>query len=165
VIVLAAVAAGTGTGALIDLRTRRIPNPLTIGIAALGLTLAAADLSGVTVASSLGGFLLGMLLMLPGHALGATGAGDVKLLAAVGAVLGAPLVVTAFLYTAIAGGVLAVAYALSRKRLGTTVRGTMSLMTAPGAARDRIQSAGLGNRFPYGPAIAIGSMTAAWLGR
>ncbi len=42
--------------------------------------------------------------MMPGHVLGATGAGDVKLMAAVGAIVGPAMVVTAFLFTAIAGG-------------------------------------------------------------
>ena len=51
--------------------------------------LAATGISGISLASSLLGFFLGFLLMLPGHVLGATGAGDVKLFAAAGAVLGA----------------------------------------------------------------------------
>ena len=45
--------------------------------------------------------------MMPGHVLGATGAGDVKFMAAVGAIVGPALVVSAFLFTAVAGGVLA----------------------------------------------------------
>ena len=50
--------------------------------------------------------------MLPGHALGATGAGDVKLMAAVGAIVGPGMVLRAFLFTAVAGGVLALAVAV-----------------------------------------------------
>src|SRR5207249_9339996 len=38
-IVLTTVAAGTGTGALIDLSTRRVPNPLTVALAAIGVSL------------------------------------------------------------------------------------------------------------------------------
>ena len=51
--------------------------------------------------------------MLPGHALGATGAGDVKLMAAVGSLLGPLVIVNAVLFTAIAGGVLAVTVAIA----------------------------------------------------
>ena len=40
---------------------------------------------------------VGFALMLPGHMLGATGAGDVKFMAAVGAIVGPALVVSAFL--------------------------------------------------------------------
>ena len=49
---------------------------------AFGLTLAAAHLTGLSMAGALGGFAVGLLLMLPGHLIGATGAGDVKLFAA-----------------------------------------------------------------------------------
>ena len=60
-------------------------------------------------------------MMLPGHVFGATGAGDVKLFAAAGTMLGSGRIVRAFLYVAIAGGVLAVAIAIRRGRLGRTV--------------------------------------------
>ena len=94
---LLAVAGGAGAGALIDLRTRRIPNAISVGLAALGVVLAAGGASGTSVASSLAGFFAGLLLMMPGHLLGATGAGDVKLFAAVGAVVGLERIVGAFL--------------------------------------------------------------------
>ena len=58
--------------------------------------------------------------MLPGHLLGATGAGDVKLMAAAGALLGPALVLSAFIFAALAGGVLAVAVAVHRQRLAAT---------------------------------------------
>jgi prepilin peptidase CpaA len=162
-VTLIAVLAGAGTGAAIDIRTRRIPNVVTVGTAALGVTLAATGASGVSLASSMIGFLLGLLLMLPGRALGATGAGDVKLMGAVGAVLGLERIVQAFLFTAIAGGVLALAVAVSNRRLGITVRRTGRLMKAPGDARREIEAPNAGNRFAYGPAIAVGSTLAALL--
>ena len=62
--------------------------------------------------------------MLPGHALGATGAGDVKFMAAVGAIVGPALVVSAFLFTAVAGGVLALGGGSQAKRLAATLAGT-----------------------------------------
>jgi prepilin peptidase CpaA len=158
-----AVLAGAGTCAAIDIRTRRIPNGITFGMAALGMTLAAIGLSGVSLASSLVGLLLGLLLMLPGHFLGATGAGDVKLMAAVGTVLGLERIVQAFLLTAIAGGVLAAGLAIANRRLGATVRRTGKLVTAPGDAKREIEAPEAGNRFAYGPAIAAGSVLAAWL--
>ena len=75
-IVLATVAAGAGGGAAIDLWTRRVPNTLTALLAIGGVLLAAAGVSGISVAASFAGFFLGMALMLPGHLIGATGAGD-----------------------------------------------------------------------------------------
>jgi len=96
--------------------------------------------------------------MMPGHLLGATGAGDVKLMAAVGAVVGPSTVVTAFLLTAVAGGVLAVAVALRRRRFADTLAGTRRLIAAPSGAHQEILSAPAAHRFAYGPAIAIGSV-------
>jgi prepilin peptidase CpaA len=154
------LAAGLAAATAIDLRSRRIPNELTAAMAAAGIGLAAAGVSGVSVAASIGGIVVGLLLMLPGYALGATGAGDVKLMGAVGAIVGGPLVLWAFLCTALAGGVLAVIVAARRRQLGATLAGTGRLVAAPGAARKEIETATAARRFAYGPAIAIGSLIA-----
>ena len=79
--------------------------------------------------------MLGLALMLPGHLFGATGAGDVKLFAAVGALLGPAPIATAFLYTAIAGGVLAVVVALRRRRLRQTLERHGALVATAAAER------------------------------
>ena len=160
----AAVAAGVLVASIVDIRSRRIPNWLTATMAGVGIGLAATGASGVSLGASVAGFVLGLALMMPGHALGATGAGDVKLMAAVGAIVGPALVVSAFLFTAIAGGVLAIAIALRRRRLSATIAGTGRLIAAPGAAREEIKVANAGRRFAYGPAIAVGSVIAALIG-
>ena len=77
-------------------------------MAIAGLGLAAFGCGGISVGAAVLGCVIGLVLMLPGHVLGATGAGDVKLMAAVGTLLGPLVVVNAVLFTAIAGGVLAV---------------------------------------------------------
>jgi prepilin peptidase CpaA len=159
-----ALAAGALTATIVDIRSRRIPNVLTATMAGVGVGLAATGMSGISLAASIGGLVVGLALMLPGHALGATGAGDVKFMAAIGALVGFRLVVTAFLFTAIAGGILAVAVAMRRRRLSVTLAGTGRLMGAPGDARREIRSAAPVSRFAYGPAIAIGSVLAALLG-
>jgi len=150
-----------GTGAVIDALTRRIPNPLTLAAAALGVMLAATGITHVTVAQSLSGFLLGMLLMLPGYLLGATGAADVKLLGAAGAILGVGRVPLAFVYTAIAGGLLALFVAAARGRLAGTLRGAALVVAHPRAGRVAVEAPQAGNGFAYGPAIAIGCALAA----
>jgi prepilin peptidase CpaA len=159
-----ALAVGAVAATIIDLRTRRIPNTLTATMAGIGLGLAATGMSGISVWASMAGFAIGLALMIPGHALGATGAGDVKLMAAVGAVVGPALVVSAFLFTAVAGGVLAVAVAARRRRLAATIAGTGRLITAPTDAQQEIRSATAAHRFAYGPAIAIGSVLAGLIG-
>ena len=133
-------------------------------MAALGLGLAVAGVSGITLGAAALGLALGLVLMLPGHALGATGAGDVKLMAAIGSLVGPTLVVKAFLFTALAGGVLAVVVALRRRRLRETLAGTARMISAPSGAQAEIKAATKSSRFAYGPAIAIGSIVAAMFG-
>lgn len=159
-----ALAAGALAATIIDVRSHRIPNALTATMAVVGVGLAASGLSGIALAASIGGLVAGLALMLPGHALGATGAGDVKLMAAVGAIVGFRLVVTAFVFTAIAGGILAIAVAMRRRRLAATLAGTGRLIGTPADARREIRSAAPVSRFAYGPAIAIGSLVAALVG-
>ena len=156
------LAAGVLAATAIDLRTRRIPNELTAAMTGIGIAMAATGVSGASVAGSFLGFALGLVLMLPGYGLGATGAGDVKLMAAVGAIVGPPLVVTAFFCTAIAGGVLAILVAARRRRLAATLTRTGRLMGS--GARHGIQTAPASSRFAYGPAIAVGSVIAALIG-
>jgi prepilin peptidase CpaA len=161
---LVALVAGALTATIIDLRTGRIPNALTVALAGGGLGLAATGFSGVSLAASVTGLFLGALLMLPGHLLGATGAGDVKFMAGVGAVVGVPIVLSAFLFTAVAGGVLSLAVAVRRRRLGATLAGTGRLIAAPANVRGEIRQAAPVSRFAYGPAIAIGSVLAGLIG-
>jgi prepilin peptidase CpaA len=159
-----ALAAGATVATIIDIRSRRIPNTLTAAMAGVGVGLAVTGMSSVSVAASVGGLVVGLMLMMPGHVMGATGAGDVKLMGGVGAILGVKLVVTAFLFTAIAGGVLAVAVALRRRRLGATLAGTGRLIAAPTELRGELRKSSPVSRFAYGPAIAIGSVIAAIVG-
>ena len=152
--------AGVVAATVIDVRTRRIPNLLTAAMAATGIGMAATGASGVSLAAAALGIVVGFALMLPGHALGATGAGDVKLMAAVGAIVGPVIVLKAFLFTGVAGGVLAILVAVRRRRLGATLAATGHMVAAPADTPGLVRSAGAGSRFAYGPAIAIGSVLA-----
>jgi len=151
---------GAGVAAaVIDIRQRRVPNVLTMGLASAGLVLAMAGVSGVTVGGALGGLALGLAMLLPAHVFGATGAGDVKLLAAFGALLGPGGVFEAFLRAAILGGVMALAVALWRGRLRETLYGTAMLVTTRNrAVAAIIEHPAANNRFPYAPAIACGAV-------
>ena len=158
---LAMVVAGTGTGAVIDLRVRRVPNALTMTLAMAGVALAATGLGRLGVSAAIAGWGAGLALMLPGYLIGATGAGDVKLLAAVGTLLGPEGILWAFLYTAIAGGAIALIVAALRGRLQQTVDETMWLVLSRGANASAIEGPQANNRFAYAPAIAIGAVLAA----
>jgi prepilin peptidase CpaA len=160
-LLLAAVAGGGSASAAIDLRTRRVPNWLTLGITTLGLTFAAAGLTTTSMAAALGGLLVGLLLMLPGHVIGATGAGDVKLFAAIGTLLGPAGIAVAFVYTAMIGGLLALVVAVHRGRLSRTLEETATLVLTGGANVEQIERPSANNRFAYAPAIALGTLAAA----
>ena len=94
--------------AAIDLQYRRIPNALTLPAIICGLIYHSylSGLDGFLFSS--GGTLLGLGLLLLFYILGMMGAGDVKLMSAVGSILGPAGVFKAFLFTAIAGGIYAV---------------------------------------------------------
>ena len=146
---------------MIDARHRRIPNAVSLAVTGTGLMLATTGVSGITLASSVAGLIVGFVMMLPGHTLGATGAGDVKLFAAAGTLLGAGKILPAFLFVAIAGGALAVGVAWRRGRLARTIRFTGRLCSGTIDAKTVIESPREHNRFPYGPAIAVGCVLAA----
>jgi prepilin peptidase CpaA len=95
-----------------DLRTRRIPNLLTFGATAAALLFGTIDGGGHGLLQSVAGWLLGAALFFPLFALGGMGAGDVKLLAALGAWLGPVEAVYLALFSSMAGGLVGIAVAL-----------------------------------------------------
>lgn len=98
-----------------DLRFRRIPNWLTFPAMIAGI-LYHGYVGGIPALSlSLGGLVVGFALFFIFYMVGGMGAGDVKLMAAIGSLLGPKDVVFAGLYTAIAGGVYAILLMVARK--------------------------------------------------
>lgn len=147
-----------------DLSVHRIPNAVTFGMVIVALVLHTWFGQWEGLVFSLAGLFAGLLCFLPFYAFAAMGAGDVKMLAAVGAVVGAKAVFIAGLMTVIAGGVLALVYVTVRGGLPALARRYVSMFwlllarqpayipPAPGEA------AGL--RFPYALAIACGTALA-----
>lgn len=96
-----------GLAAAIDVRQRRIPNWLSLSGVLCGICLNSIFEGKDGFVLSLLGIATGFFLLFFGYLLGGIGAGDVKLLAAVGAFLGPKLVFCAFIWMAFSGGVLA----------------------------------------------------------
>jgi prepilin peptidase CpaA len=151
---------GGTAAAAVDIKKRRIPNPLCLALGTTGLVFAATGVSGISIVSSLAGLSLAFLMMMPGHLLGSTGAGDVKLFAAAGTLLGVGRILEAFLWMAVAGGALALLFAWRRGRLRQTMLNTARLFGKPREMKAAIESPAEQNRFPYGPAIALGCVMA-----
>ena len=64
----AVLVVGAGVAAtVVDIRQRRVPNVLTMGLASVGLLLAMAGMGSVTLGGALGGLALGLALLLPAH--------------------------------------------------------------------------------------------------
>ncbi len=124
----------------IDVRTRRIPNWLSLPFLAAGMIVPGLGGGWVGFRQSLAGCGLALLLFALPCFLRGMGMGDLKLALGVGAWIGPSQFWMAFLVTAIAGGILSVAYLGLRPRQPAQV----------------VKAAALS--IPYAPAIAIGSL-------
>ena len=151
--------------AVIDVQSLRIPNWLTVGGMVLGLAwstaVAPAPLAGFLWA--LGGLAVGLVVLLPFYAVRVMGAGDVKLMAMVGAFLGLPAILVAILLTFIAGGVVAVMFALARRSAGRMAGNVVEITRGMAfglmsGVRPLPLAAGPSiGKLPYGISIAIGT--------
>ena len=118
-----ALALVVAMAACIDWRRRRIPNWLTLTLAVAGL-LVAGPRADMTFWQSAGGLAVGFFVPFVLFSLGMLGAGDAKLLAAIGAWMGPSGTIWVLLFAAIAGGVMSVALASRDRRLGVLFRNT-----------------------------------------
>jgi prepilin peptidase CpaA len=151
-----------------DVRTRHIPNVLTLGGAVVALTYGFVSLGPAGFSYGVLGWLTGFALFLPFFLLGGMGAGDVKLLACLGAWLGPRSALWMALYASMAGGVMAVCVALAAGYLRQAWANLSILLLSwqtegikplpqltLGEAR--------GPRLPYALPITAGAVAAIWL--
>jgi prepilin peptidase CpaA len=150
-----------------DLHCRRIPNLLTLGAAAAAFVFSAAHgLS--TFESSVIGWLIGLAIWLPVYALGGMGAGDVKLIAAIGAWLGPLGAVHAALYAGVAGALMAIVVALANGYMREAIGNIRLLVTHWYVAgfspkRQLTLEATTGPRLAYALPTLLGTAAAVWL--
>lgn len=109
------------TAVVMDLRSYRIPNWLTFPAMASGVVLHTLFNGQAGLILSLEGLGLGLGFFLIFYVMGGMGAGDVKLMAAVGSFLGPEGVLTAAVVTALLGGLYAIATMVTHWGLRATV--------------------------------------------
>jgi prepilin peptidase CpaA len=156
-----------GLAALLDLRSRRIPNAITVvGLlvalalrATLGLAALGAGLAGAGVA---------LAVVLPLFALRGMGGGDAKLLIMAGAFLGVEGFFVALLATFICGGIMSVFAAARRGVILPLLLNTFGLafwLVTLGRRGERLMPESAGAlKVPYGVAIALGAVVALFIG-
>ena len=148
-----------------DLRTRRIPNWLTLSGVAVGLAINTFLFGMGGLRDSALGLLLAFTSYFVLYALKAMGAGDVKLMAGVGAIAGAGDWFGIFLITSLIGGVSALILILLRKRTRKTfsnvtfILGEMVQMRPAYLGRQELNVNSPGAvTMPHGAVIAIGTL-------
>jgi prepilin peptidase CpaA len=148
--------------AVYDVRSRRIPNFITVPAMVFGLILHGALGGWRQLATAAAGGLVCGLIFLVFYLAGGMGAGDVKLITAAGCIAGLPLIGHLLLWTALAGGVMAIGLALFRRQLVTTLRNMCAIVVhhremglTPHARFNVSNDRAL--RLPYALAITAGS--------
>jgi len=142
-----------------DYKRRRIPNWLTVPGLVVGISLNATASGWSGLKFSLLGAGLGLLLLLPFVLLRSLGAGDWKLAGALGAFVGASVLLDLLLGSVFVAGLMALALVIYKRRVRQTLRNIgrllVSLLTfrSPGSevSLDNPQSL----KVPYGVALAL----------
>jgi prepilin peptidase CpaA len=150
-----------------DLKSRKIYNKVIFP--SLVLTLGSHLLIGgwPALGSALIGFLIGLGILLVPYLLGGIGAGDVKLLALIGAIKGVTFVLHTAIYMAVIGAIIALCILLFRKGIGERFK---SLFYFFYGVRYGVKVPLLGRlkesmsaTYPYGVAIAGGTLISMYL--
>lgn len=144
-----------------DVRYRRIPNFIVIATLAGGVIISGIFGGFNGVLASLAGCALAFALMFALHIFGAMGAGDVKLFAAIGSVVGLALVLQTFVVVTATGGVIAVYSMIRAGTVRSSLHNVLMIFISflPGWKMPRV-TVPIDRRYtvPYGVAITFGSL-------
>lgn len=158
-----------------DLKIRKIPNKITAPIALIGLMISFIGSGYQGLLFSVIGMIFGLLIFIIPYLLGGMGAGDVKLMAAIGALMGWEFTMRTALGAALAGGLMVILYMSYKKELGNTLLKAVGILIVPIAKVvyqktfspkiekvinyfEKKKSSANSIYIPYAVAIATGSM-------
>ena len=162
------VLAISGAACITDVTTRRIPNVLTFGAAGAALLVRGVLFGTSGIIDGSAGWLTGFAILFPLFFVRGLGAGDVKLVAALGAWFGAVDALWLALYTAILGGFVGAGYAVARGYWRTALSNIRVIgshwmysgfQPVPGVTLDNPERP----RLPYAVPILFGTLVTLWL--
>ncbi len=152
---------GVTMASVFDLKIRKIPNWLTFSLIFSGLILNSYDGGWVGFEQSFLGLALGIFCLFLPFTLGGVGAGDVKLLGALGSLLGPVLVFKIILVSAVFGGIFSLFFVIGKKRVKEVFREIRNKVTffmlTKKVLPEKLESGGRLS-IPYACAIALGTL-------
>ena len=142
-----------------DWRSRRIPNWLTVPTLIAGIVVNSAAAGWTGAKESLLGVALGLGILLPFVLIRSLGAGDWKLVGALGAFLGPSRLITVLMWTILVAGLMAVVVIIWKKRVKQTARNLAHMIAGlftlhlpgPEVSLDNPES----SKIPFGVAVAV----------
>lgn len=150
-----------------DVKTRKIPNKLTVPCFMAGLLIHYYAQGWAGLGNSLAAATIAFIIFLMFFLAGGMGGGDVKLIGAVGAIVGLHLLPQILIATALIGGGLAIGMVMLRGQMGATLRNMASIAghhaehgLSPHPTLHVRNDSTL--RLPYGVAIAAGVLVGCW---
>jgi prepilin peptidase CpaA len=153
-----------GVAAVYDIRYRRIPNWLVLAGIVAGFAWNALSSGGPGFGRAAAGLGLGFILYFPLYLIRGRRAGDVKLLAAVGSIVGPGNCFWVFLLTAILGGAIALVVIMIHKRTGHTffnvgwiVRDLLRFKAPYKSSEELDVTTDKGLRVPHAAMMAVGA--------
>jgi prepilin peptidase CpaA len=167
-VIHAAALSVASVACVFDLRTRRVPNWLTFGSAVVALVFHFVTGGASEVAQGIGGWATGVALIIAPYALGGMGAGDVKLVGALGAWLGPGDTFWLAMYTGIAGATMALIVSAWHGYLRRAVSNMWLLLihwrvNGLRPFPELMLTTSRGPRLAYAAPILVGTIVMLWL--
>jgi prepilin peptidase CpaA len=147
----------------LDLRTRRIPNQISGPAMLAGLLLNGVYFGAPGLIASVSGFVLTIAALLWAFALGGIGGGDVKMMAAVGALLGPRLALSSLALGVLLGGMIMIVHLFRKGRLHEKLVAIRTMITASVLTRSaeplKVSAADPGAiSLPYSVPLGLGTI-------
>lgn len=150
-----------------DIRVAKIPNVITFPGMIIGIIYHGASHGVIGAGLSIAGLVVGSTVFLPFYLLKGMGAGDIKLMGAVGALVGLKGVIPAIVFTALAGGIYALVFILCNPRIlkryiYCSVSMLKILVLTGHFILPSLYEKGKSPQVRYGIAIAAGTLFSQW---